>query len=282
VWLDGGDQVDVMDLQDRAAPVHVGRFESAASISPAFKVSHDTEKDSSGVLWNVGGGGAAGYRLTGDPLKPKLVAKTGASAVNDDFTAGDGYNDFIMHNSQRRGKTLLLTEEDYIDTEGDDAGTGQCNGQGRFQTWSLKRMKAGKINHQDSWTTELNGMFDGGSEDSKAPVTANCSSHWFDADHGVAAIGWYEQGVRFLDYSDPSNLRQVGYYIPANGSTWAAYWSPTDPDHEIVYTADAYRGVDVLRITSGGEAAQTVKAPILDQWFGVASTSLLGTFTASD
>ena len=89
-------------------------------------------------------------------------------------------------------------------------------------------------------------MFTGGAVDSKAPVTVNCSSHWFDAKDGVAAVGWYEQGVRFLDYRTPTEIKQVGYYIPANGSTWAAYWSPTDPNGEIVYTADAYRGVDVL------------------------------------
>ena len=95
-------------------------------------------------------------------------------------------------------------------------------------------------------------MFTGGAVDSKAPVTVNCSSHWFDAKDGIAAVGWYEQGVRFLDYRTPTEITQVGYYIPANGSTWAAYWSPTDPKGEIVYTADAYRGVDVLRIAGGG------------------------------
>ena len=90
-------------------------------------------------------------------------------------------------------------------------------------------------------------MFTSGAVDSKAPVTVNCSSHWFDARSGVAAVGWYEQGVRFLDYRTPTDIKQVGYYIPANGSTWAAYWSPTDPTGQIVYTADAYRGIDVLQ-----------------------------------
>jgi hypothetical protein len=99
----------------------------------------------------------------------------------------------------------------------------------------------------------------------EAPVTANCSSHWFDARRGVAAVAWYEQGVRFLDYSRPRRIRQVGYYIPFDGSTWAAYWSPTDKKHEIVYTADAQRGVDVIRIRRGGRAATTVNASILAQ-----------------
>jgi hypothetical protein len=74
--------------------------------------------------------------------------------------------------------------------------------------------------------------------------------------------------VRFLDYRTPTDVAQVGYYIPANGSTWAAYWSPTDPMGEIVYTADAYRGVDVLRIDGGGLIGKKVKAPVPSTWFG--------------
>ena len=115
-------------------------------------------------------------------------------------------------------------------------------------------------------------MFTSGEVDSKAPVTVNCSSHWFDSQGGIAAVGWYEQGVRFLDHRRPNEIEQVGYYIPANGSTWAAYWSPTDPSGEIVYTADAYRGIDVLRIESGGTTGKKVRAAVRDEWLGDAVT----------
>ena len=260
-WVDGGDHVEVVDLTMPSAPRSLGKFESAASMSEAFKVSHDTELDSTGTVWNVGGGGAAGYRLTADPLAPQLLATTGAAGRNP-----SPYNDFILHNSQRRGKTLLITEEDYIDT--DEVPPGGCRGQGKFETWDLSRMSKGTITPLGTWETELNGMFSGGAVDSKAPVTVNCSSHWFDAKDGVAAVGWYEQGVRFLSYGDPANVTQVGYYIPANGSTWAAYWSPTDPNGEIVYTADAYRGVDVLKIDGGGRTGKKVKAPVPSGWLG--------------
>jgi hypothetical protein len=212
-------------------------------------------------VWNVGGGGAAGYRLTADPLAPQLVGTTGTAGRNP-----SPYNDFILHNSQRRGKTLLITEEDYIDT--DEVPPGGCRGQGKFETWDLSRLNKGAITPLGTWETELNGMFTSGAVDSKAPVTVNCSSHWFDAKEGVAAVGWYEQGVRFLDYRTPTQITQVGYYIPANGSTWAAYWSPTDPNGEIVYTADVYRGVDVLKIDSGGLTGKKVKAPVRNEWFG--------------
>jgi hypothetical protein len=260
-WVDGGDHVEVVDLSVPSAPRSLGKFESAASMSDAFKVSHDTELDSTGTVWNVGGGGAAGYRITADPLAPQLLGTTGDAGRNP-----SPYNDFILHNSQRRDNTLLVTEEDYIDT--DEVPPGGCRGQGKFETWDLAGLDQGNITPLGTWETELNGMFTGGAADSKAPVTVNCSSHWFDAKAGVAAVGWYEQGVRFLDYRTPTNITQVGYYIPNNGSTWAAYWSPTDPNGEIVYTADAYRGIDVLRIDRGGVGATKVTAPVRSEWFG--------------
>jgi hypothetical protein len=267
LWVDGGELVEVVDLTIPSAPRSLGKFESAASLSDSFKVSHDTEFDrSTGTVWNVGGGGAAGYQITSNPLKPKLLGTTGTAGRNP-----SPYNDFILHNSQRRGKTLLVTEEDYIDT--DETPPGGCRGQGKFETWDLSRLSRGAITPLDTWETELNGMFTEGAIDSKAPVTVNCSSHWFDAKRGIAAVGWYEQGVRFLDYRNPSDIVQVGYYIPGAGSTWAAYWSPTDPNGEIVYTADAYRGVDVLRIDSGGVTGKSVRAPVRSEWFGTQASS---------
>ena len=260
-WIDGGDHVEVVDLTDPAAPRSLGKFESAASMSDAFKVSHDTELDGAGTVWNVGGGGAAAYKITSDPLAPRLLGTTGAAGSNP-----SPYNDFILHNSQHRGQTLLVTEEDYIDT--DETPPGGCRGQGKFETWDASNLSRNGITPQDTWQTELNGMFTSGAVDSKAPVTVNCSSHWFDARSGVAAVGWYEQGVRFLDYRTPTDIKQVGYYIPANGSTWAAYWSPTDRTGQIVYTADAYRGIDVLKIDGGGLTGKKVAAPVPGSWFG--------------
>ena len=72
-WVDGGDHVEVVDLTVPSAPRSLGKFESAASNSDAFRVTHDTELDSTGTVWNVGGGGAAGYKLTADPLAPQLL-----------------------------------------------------------------------------------------------------------------------------------------------------------------------------------------------------------------
>jgi len=166
---------------------------------------------------------------------------------------------------------LLVTEEDYIDSNGNDERPGSCNGQGKFETWPIVAGE-GNMKPADTWQTELNGFLAGGeAQDSKAPVTVNCSSHWFEYQNGVAAVGWYEQGVRFLDVRNPSDIRQIGYYLPADGATWAAYWVPGTTD--VVYTADPARGIDVLRIGNATDpTAPTVQAPILKSWFGAPGT----------
>ena len=272
VWVDGGDDVEVIDLRNRAAPKSLGSFQSWAATGPdpkrepAFVVTHDTERDATGMLWSVGGGGVAGYKLTANPLKPKLVTTSGTAGVNVDYDPKNSpYNDFILHNSQRAGNTLLVTEEDYVDTT--ETQPGSCHGQGKFETWSIASGNGG-LRPVDTWETELNGFLaGGGAQDSKAPVTANCSAHWFDHRAGVAAVAWYEQGVRFLDVRNPRKIRQIGYYLPADGATWAAYWVPGSKD--LVYTADVTRGLDVLRIgNAAAPSAPTVKAPILSSWFG--------------
>ncbi|HEX4929537.1 MAG TPA: hypothetical protein VFV62_02425, partial [Gaiellaceae bacterium] len=49
-------------------------------------------------------------------------------------------------------KTLLITEEDYIDT--DEVPPGGCRGQGKFETWDLSRLNKGAITPLDTWETE--------------------------------------------------------------------------------------------------------------------------------
>ncbi len=117
----------------------------------------------------------------------------------------------------------------------------------------------------NQWKTEVQGtpLLSG----NKAPVTANCSSHWFTERKGVAAVGWYEQGTRLLDVRNPRNIQQVGYWLPPNAVTWGAYWITDD----LVYTADVGRGIDVLRVTGpprrcGGSAVAV--APIRASWLG--------------
>jgi hypothetical protein len=112
----------------------------------------------------------------------------------------------------------------------------------------------------DQWTTELLA-------DTAAPA-AVCSAHYFDVRGDVVAQGWYEQGVRFLDISDPSNIRQIGFFVPPNSATWGAYFAPTDPSGRIVYSVDASHGIDVLQFERPDDVstAATVRAPVRAEW----------------
>lgn len=271
VWLTGGTRIWVVDLRDVHNPLLVSSFATPTSTGntgfgtngkAATGAAHDVERDSHGTLWVTGSGGAAAYDGS-DPVHPRLLATTGKAGTDPSV------NDFILHNSVRppNSDTLLVTEEDYVDTS--ETPPGGCRGQGKFQAWDVHGYRSGKdLRLLDQWKTEVEGvpLLNG----SKAPVTANCSSHWFRERKGVAAVGWYEQGLRLIDTSNPRKLRQVGYWLPPNGVTWAAYWLTDD----IVYTADAARGIDVLKVTGlrSGHAPSVV-APIRASWLG-AGTSI--------
>ncbi|MBI5105802.1 MAG: hypothetical protein HZB46_12640 [Solirubrobacterales bacterium] len=155
------------------------------------------------------------------------------------------------------GDVLAVTEEDYLKPG--------CKGQGSLQTWQItgERNSDGtvKLKMLDQWTTDLNEL---ASSTGRSPATGNCSAHWFDEDKGLLAQGWYDQGVRFMDISNPRDIKQVGWFISA-GTYWGAYFAPTDPTRQTVYALDTAGGIDVLHIDRGAGPGAT-KAPILDRW----------------
>jgi hypothetical protein len=195
----------------------------------------------------------------------------GHSGYGETFGLDDGstYNDFILHNSRRLkdSDVVYVTEEDY--------NRPGCNGAGSFETWRLpmreetdaegnvtKVITGEPMTTIDKWQTEL--LTDGADNPSGRPQpTAMCSAHYFDVERNVVAQAWYEQGLRLLDVSDPADIRQVGYVIPPNGESWAAYFAPTDPAARVLYMLDAGLGVVVLeydRPTEGPLAIHVCKA----------------------
>jgi hypothetical protein len=66
---------------------------------------------------------------------------------------------------------------------------------------------------------------------------------------------------------DPTNIKQVGYFMAPDSVVWAAYWSPTDPS--IVYVMDHQRGIDVLKVGAAttSKKAKRVRAPAIPRWF---------------
>ena len=240
-------------------------------------------------------------------LTPTVVARTGPDALNDgDFSCADSddptldcedsgntNNDFIHHNSWRPdatefrsrkdsqlkkggvrpGETVLITEEDIWSRAG-GVTKGGCENQGEFETWQVKQLKTtgqnqATVKQLDSFTTEFNELVEGDDLEGMDLIPTNgfCSSHYFDEQDGLVATAWYEQGTRLLDTSDPTNIKQVGFFMAPDSVVWAAYWSPTDPS--IIYVMDHQRGIDVLKVGSPAlrHAAKRVRAPAVPKWF---------------
>lgn len=212
---------------------------------------HDVWSESATRVWTTGSGGTAQLDVT-NPLNPVVKVQT--------TTTDNGrWNQFIHHNSMRLdASTMLVTEEDWLQPLCGETGTEQ----GGFQTWRIPQLGTGNLIFQDQWITELGTYIDGG-----AAATVTCSSHWFTFNRSkIVAVGWYDQGVRFLDVSDPSNIVQKGYWIrPSEGlGASAGLFHPQRDD--IVYVPDYERGLDILAIANGGAGAPTVTAPIRGEW----------------
>jgi hypothetical protein len=225
---------------------------------------------------------------------------------SDESNNQDTLNDFIHHNSwrpdardfrsrtdrnlrdrrARDGETVLITEEDIWNRPSQGTAPGGCETQGSFQTWQVKQFgspdeNTSNVQNLDSWTTEFNELIQGdetpggtgvipGGQD-VIPTKGFCSSHYFSERDGIVATAWYEQGTRFLDVSDPNDIKQVAYFVAPGSTTWATYWSPTD--RNVLYVVDNNRGVDVLRFERGRvrraerRGREEVEAPLAGWWF---------------
>ena len=253
--------IDVVDLRDPANPKYATPANFPVPEATGGLATHDVQFDRAGRAWIAGAGGTAAYDVT-NPLSPVLVARTdeqGQSRYAKTFGNDDGstYNDFIHHNSMRLPNSSLralpigadpAADSNVVAVTEEDYNRPTCRGAGSFQTWEISRTDTrgggedGKgapvpaLRALDKWEVEI--------DPSRSSL---CSAHYFDDRGGLVAQGWYEQGVRFLDVSDPRDIRQVGFFIPQKNMTWGAVFPPTDPTGEIVYGLDNLRGIDVLR-----------------------------------
>ena len=266
----------VLDLTDLDAPRQVSTVVSpAAGPNPVFTRGAGHYWDFDGELgWHTGSGGAAAFDVS-DPTAPVLVNATDANGT------AEGWNDFIHHNSMRpnasaftagaepslaNGNVLLVTEEDYAN-DGDEVA---CERAGSFQTWYVPDLDgaAYRAKNPDGTTVGVgtvtpldatNAPAEFGVGGVSLPASAFCSAHWFDVHQdGFVAQGWYGAGLQILDVRDPRNISQLGYASGLATEVWDAYWVPVrnsagkaipGKKTNLVYTADAVRGVEVFEVT---------------------------------
>lgn len=179
-----------------------------------------------GDVWVAGSGGTALYRLTADPLRPRLVAS---------MSARDSRNavQLIHHGSQCLDRdTVVIGEQDYQSNCASSATED-----GSLQTWRIDA-RSRRLVPLGSYDAPHNA-------DASGPLSELCSSHWFTINPcKVVADAWYGAGVRFVDLSDPRRPRPVGAWRGNSTVAGQARFVPGRPD--LVYVADYQRGLDVI------------------------------------
>ena len=231
---------------------------------------HKWNFDNAGYGTHTGYDGSSVFDVS-RPRHPRLVTTTGrAGGLDPEKPGTDGYNDFIHHNSFRpnarafkagtapsfrRGNVLLVTEEDYVQTD--------CSRAGSFQTWHVRRLDRGArsaIKPLDK--VELSDLQAQQPMAVPQPQGTFCSAHWFDYHpSGIVAIGYYGGGTQFIDVRDPEHLKSFGYAYTGASEVWDTMWVPRYGDDgaqtggktNVVYSIDLVQGLNVFSVDLPGK-----------------------------
>lgn len=164
-----------------------------------------------------------------NPVKPKLLA----IGRNDDGR--------FIHSGR-----WVSPDDKFLLMGGETNFSPRCNERnGAFMTWDASKWRKTHTFTMIDEYRMTNGTYVDGNP---AVNQVGCSSHWLephpDFDNGgIVAAAFFEHGTRFIDVSDKGQIKEVGWFMPAAGSTGAIYWV-TD---EIAYAVDYNRGIDILR-----------------------------------
>ncbi len=262
----------IFDLRNLDRPRELDSNRAKAGIQPfrSPTAGHKWNFDNAGYGTHTGFDGSAIFDVS-RPRRPRLVTTTGRAGRGDD-PRHPGWNDFIHHNSFRpnakafrpnakpsfaNGNVLLVTEEDYMQTD--------CAKAGSFQTWYVKRLngRPGQIVPLDKVELADLGSF-------PVPQDAFCSAHWFDYHpSGIVAVGFYGGGTQFVDVRNPRDIKPYGHATWGASEVWDTYWVPRYTKAgvargrtNLAYSVDAVRGLDVYRVRLPGSAS-AAGSPVL-------------------
>jgi hypothetical protein len=147
-------------------------------------------------------------------------------------------------------RILYATEENLDD---------DCAKSGRFVAYDLTGTFGGEGFRDVATAKHRMKVLDTWTPEAQEGATGCASAHYFASrGDGLFANAFYEQGVRFLDVSNPQNIRQVGWWRPDDANTFATYFRDGH-----VFVADFTRGVEILKFDGRPSAAKQVKAPAL-------------------
>lgn len=220
-----GSRGNIVDLRDPSDPRIVSSWGGGATPQDGF----DTTEVANGRILTA----TRMIRLLDarkDPLKPETLA------------VGPNPDDRLIH-SVRWPRGM---KDRFFLVQGETFGEVLCDGDsGAFMTWDASRWKKTKTFRMVDEYRAVNGTYTDGNP---AVDAAGCTAMWFQEhpdfhNGGKVVSGWFEHGTRFLEVDKKGKISEIGYFVPAGGSTIASYWI-TD---KIVYSIDLVRGIDILR-----------------------------------
>ena len=242
-------QLEIFDLSTPSAPRKVGELSFGGEDS-VHDLSVDHRPDGKTFAYAASIGFTDVIDVT-DPSKPILRER-----VQDPHVT-------ISHQAEaNHDRTLLLVTDEY---NGGAAFTGACGGSqarvpfpaGVPQFGDPQNIGALHIyrldasgNIADAGGLDKAGTFNIPYQANEEP-SAGCTIHvfWQAPGENRMVTAWYGRGTRVIDYSNPAQPRELGYFIPTGSDTWAA-----KPHRGYVFTGDILRGMDVLKYTGEGGA----------------------------
>ena len=236
-WAYGSDG-SITDLRDPNNPKLVKRdWHELTGLNEDG--AHDVNEYKDGFLVTSPISGSFQILDVRNPLDPKVLGR-GAHPQPEDF---------LFHSGvwPRRG------QDKFVMMQGEMNFKPRCDeGQGpvmTFRATDVPDSSRYKFDLVDRYRVK-NGTYADGAP---AINALGCSAHWFEVhptwkDGGMLAAGYYEHGTHFLNVADDGQITRRGYFLPAAGSTSAAYWI----NRNVVYAVDYTRGIDILRYTGPG------------------------------
>ncbi|MGZ5416571.1 MAG: hypothetical protein ACXWDI_05300 [Nocardioides sp.] len=259
----GSKKFSIFDLRKLGKPKELDSDPDKAGVQPFSTptAGHKWNFDNAGFGSHTGFAGTSIFDVR-KPRHPRLVTTTGLAGKGED-PKFEGFNDFIHHNSLRphakkfqkgappaldNGNVLLVTEEDYEQTD--------CTKAGSFQTWKVQTLggRKGAIVPLDKVELADLGTF-------PVPQYAFCSAHWFDYHQsGIVAAGFYGGGLQLIDVRNPRDIKSYGHATWGASEVWDAYWVPKydtagnikKKKTNLLYTVDLVRGLDVYHVDLPG------------------------------
>jgi hypothetical protein len=225
----------IYDISDRANPRRV-------TSSTFYGASHYLHRDEAGLISD----GSVLWDPRTDPENPtRINVGTGgwhnSLRPNADqwVSRAAGDNDPTL----RPGELHIGGDETWL-------SPGTCSAtSAAVTTWSMVNWDKGVRAKKVSTIRPRSGNWDDGNP---AVSGVGCSSHWFDYREGMVAAGWYDHGVRFIEVDETTGVAtEFGYFQPVDSMAWGAYWI----DDEYVYSVDATRGIDILKVNRNAPAA---------------------------